>query len=1092
MRNHLYSTAPSFLYRKSVVVGAIILASTLILLSGILYVLHEKRVMQDRISAELTMLGQVQSDRLAYWHEDEIRDATLIADNGVLSNFIHRIQIPGNANDSALLTRYLTSLKLEHGYSDLFLLTEGSNTVFPSRAYDDIDVTVHHYADSAFRRGGTVSTDIYSCEIHQTAHLDFISVIPRNSLDRNMALVCRFDPAEALSLMIENRPIAHSTAITFIARREGDSVLVLQTLPGRKANASFARYSLHDSTSVAVRAANGERGIMAATDARGEDVIAFVNAVPRTEWFLVSEINATEAYDDPLYTLFGMVLIINLLLISTLIIGVLYVYRSRQRDVYRYMSERQEEFHATLDNITAAIITTDREGSIRFINRAGLRLLDVDEDTASGIRLDSVVPLLHEATGKRLDDIIGGMRNNEASLLVLDAMTLVTVKSGTIPVTVHVSKLMASDNEVSGYVLVLHDQSEQRARQQAMEESERKYRSLFQATTEAIVLCQVVWSDDRQIIDALLIDCNERAVELFEIDKRRQTGLSGRDIRNMNIENLFDHCRAVLDTAEPTILDMQIENTDRYFTLAITTPGEHRIAFIFQDITKHRKMEEELRESESLYRAMFEDHAAIKMLIDPETGALIDANHAAARFYGWKREDLRNMHIRQISTLPESQIAAQLRDTAELRQTQLQSRHRRADGSIRDVEILSGPIRIKGKTLLHSVIYDITENLQAQQRMRLLAKAVEESPNIIIITDADGRIEYVNKHFSMVSGYRSEEVIGSNARILKSGTHPPEFYRELWGTLRAGEDWIGEFHNIRKDGAQYWVRATISPVFSEDRSITHFIALNTDITDQKRLMEELISAKEHAEQSDHLKSAFLANMSHEVRTPMNAIIGFSELLMGQESTTEELRQYTEIIQQRSYDLLNIINDILHVSLLDSGELTLLIEAGSIGAMLKDLHLTFEHLNMQRNATNVELKLINELAPGEDSVLFDFGRVRQVLSNLLSNSLKFTKSGNITFGCRRDGEDTLLFFVSDTGIGIPDKAREFIFNRFRQVDDSSSRSHGGTGLGLSISKGLVELMDGRIWVESEAGRGSSFYFTLPYRPTDSSKHETGNN
>lgn len=498
------------------------------------------------------------------------------------------------------------------------------------------------------------------------------------------------------------------------------------------------------------------------------------------------------------------------------------------------------------------------------------------------------------------------------------------------------------------------------------------------------------------------------------------------------------------------------------------------------DITERKLAEQSLRESEGLFRSLFEEHPAVKLIIDPETGAIMDANPAASSFYGWSVDQLRQMNISEINTLPKERLSKALKKTVGIGNQYLQFMHRRADGSIRDVEVLVGTVRREGKVYLHSVIFDITEKKRAEATNKLLGRSIEQSPVSIIVTNADGIIEYVNPQFTLSTGFSSEEAVGKTMSIVKSGAHDNAFYEELWSTITSGKQWVGELQNRRKDGALYWERSIISPLTDDEGNVTHFIGVKEDITEQRRLLAELIAAKDRAEESDRLKSTFLANMSHEVRTPMNAIIGFADLLNAKEVSADEQEQYTGIIKQRSYDLLTIINDILDISMIDSGQIKIYPELWNVEELLHDLYVTYSHLIAQSEETQCTLQMAKSLSDSELVVMMDAQRVRQVLVNLLSNAMKFTKEGSITFGCQRHSDDELEFFVADTGIGIPEDAFEFIFNRFRQVDESSTRPYGGTGLGLSISRGFVELMGGRIWVESEVGKGSIFHFTLPYK------------
>jgi PAS domain S-box-containing protein len=483
------------------------------------------------------------------------------------------------------------------------------------------------------------------------------------------------------------------------------------------------------------------------------------------------------------------------------------------------------------------------------------------------------------------------------------------------------------------------------------------------------------------------------------------------------------------------------------------------------------------RRQHELYRSMFEDHAAVILLIDTKDGQIVDANPAAARFYGWPREHLLRMRIDEINTLPREEVRQHIKSSVVETVFRHEYRHRLADGSIRDVEVFAGPLRIHGREFLHSIVTDVTEKKRAEQSLRMLGRSVEQSPVTIVITNLDGVIEYVNPEFTRVTGFTAEDVLGKKTSVLGSGYHSSEFYAELWGTILSGKDWIGEFRNRRKSGEEFWERAIISPVFDQKGNITHFLGVKSDISEEKRLLAELVQAKERAEESDRLKSTFLANMSHEIRTPINTVVGFAELLLDPAISPDDRTEFSDVIRQRSYDLLNIINDILDFSRIEAGEVSIVVEECSVHDILEDLQRTYSHTP---GHDGVPVSLHNELGGDDDHLVTDAARVRQVLTNLLSNAVKFTHEGEITFGCRKINEEEILFYVRDTGIGIPEDLRAIIFDRFRQADESTSRRYGGTGLGLAICQGIVQLLGGRIWVESTPGRGSIFQFTVPRR------------
>jgi signal transduction histidine kinase len=245
--------------------------------------------------------------------------------------------------------------------------------------------------------------------------------------------------------------------------------------------------------------------------------------------------------------------------------------------------------------------------------------------------------------------------------------------------------------------------------------------------------------------------------------------------------------------------------------------------------------------------------------------------------------------------------------------------------------------------------------------------------------------------------------------------------------------------------------------------------------------KNLMLAKEKAEESDRLKSAFLANMSHEIRTPMNAILGFAELLTLPEAsiTPEERNNYIKLIHNSGNNLLHLIDDIIDISKIEAGQLKILIKETHVNKILKDMLQSYSEIKKLKDRENIEI-LLNETALQQDIVIkTDPLRFQQVLSNLIDNALKFTEDGFIEFGYNVQSKNYLLFYVKDTGIGIEQKKKEAIFDRFRKLEDDKTRVFRGAGLGLAICRSLIELLGGKIWVESVPGSGSSFYFTLPY-------------
>ncbi|MBW8332048.1 MAG: PAS domain S-box protein [Prolixibacteraceae bacterium] len=369
---------------------------------------------------------------------------------------------------------------------------------------------------------------------------------------------------------------------------------------------------------------------------------------------------------------------------------------------------------------------------------------------------------------------------------------------------------------------------------------------------------------------------------------------------------------------------------------------------------------------------------------------------------------------------------------------------------------------------------DITEQKKANETIQKLSKSIEQSPSTIVIADVLGNIEYVNPKFIEITGYTLEEVIGQNPRILQSGETPPEKYRELWNKITSGEVWRGEFLNRKKDGDLFWEWVTMTSIKDNHGEITNYIAIKEDISSRKQMEVDLIVAKEKAEENDRLKSAFLANMSHEIRTPLNSIIGFAELLSDPDFELDERYEFASLISASGNNLLAIITDIMDISKIEAGQVAVNRSVFNARKLVNDVHNEYR---FRAHDKGIELRIASETPDEECPIYSDQIKTKQVLINFVGNALKFTENGFIEIGLKVRNE-SVEFFVRDTGLGISVAHREEIFERFRQVEDSSTRKYGGNGLGLAISKSLIEMMDGTIGMESEPGKGSTFYFTLP--------------
>jgi len=372
----------------------------------------------------------------------------------------------------------------------------------------------------------------------------------------------------------------------------------------------------------------------------------------------------------------------------------------------------------------------------------------------------------------------------------------------------------------------------------------------------------------------------------------------------------------------------------------------------------------------------------------------------------------------------------------------------------------------------------ITSRKQAEELLILQSTALNAAANAIVITHRDGHIEWVNPAFTKLTGYTFEEVTGENPRTLKSGKHDTVFYKNLWDTVLAGEVWQGEIINKRKDGSEYTEEMTITPVKAQNGEFIHFIAIKQDITERKKFEAELSKAKAEAEQANLAKSEFLSRMSHELRTPMNSILGFAQLMDMGELNPSHRKGVNHILKSGKH-LLNLINEVLDLSRIEAGQLSISLEPVQLNPIILE---TMDIVQLLAEEHNIKLELAD--SPVNDLfVKTDRQKLKQVLLNLINNAVKYNRiGGSVKIECNSqmgagNGDYIIRISVTDTGIGIAKEDIHKLFNPFQRIGSEISEIE-GTGLGLAVAKKLIEAMHGKIGVESEPGKGSTFWIELP--------------
>jgi len=652
----------------------------------------------------------------------------------------------------------------------------------------------------------------------------------------------------------------------------------------------------------------------------------------------------------------------------------------------------------------------------------------------------------------------------------------------------------------------------------ALKESEEKYRLLVEKASNPIVKLD---SSGR------IIFINSFAQELIGLPPSEVIGkfAMGSIIQNKNnsfkefakiIDELIDNPEKYANTeTEITCKNGSIKWVSwNYKVIKEDNTNPIEILCVGNEITEKKKVELALIESEQKYRQLYESLMDGFARVDLG-GKFIDCNNAFLEMVGYSKDELLALTYNDITPKRWHEFERSLLNEHFFKfgYTQLyEKEYVRKDGEIISVELRTylSVEENMGATGMWAIIRDITQRKKAEIELvkseEKYRTIIELASDTIILGDESGNLIGANLKATELTGYSTDELMSMNISKLfsKSSLNSSPLRYDL---LQEGKVIINERLIRRKDGSDVHVEMNSKKMphntyISIIRDITERIktekslreneqllrkqnaeyqALNEELneTNQKirEINEKLIIATEKAQESDRLKSSFLANMSHEIRTPMNGIIGFSELLLKPNITPFEINKYVDIITKSSKQLLSIINDIIDISKIEAGQVTINRAPIYINQVLKDVSNLYSVPSKRKNNN---LKLSFPENSNSLIIISDETKINQIVGNLVSNAIKFTTNGEIEIGYIIK-DSCLELFVKDNGIGIDPENHTLIFERFRQVEGTSSSSINGTGLGLAISKSLVEMLGGEIWVDSELSKGATFHFTLPNNP-----------
>lgn len=595
-------------------------------------------------------------------------------------------------------------------------------------------------------------------------------------------------------------------------------------------------------------------------------------------------------------------------------------------------------------------------------------------------------------------------------------------------------------------------------------------------------------------------ELNRKAVQLIDTAKRNVLGLPFYAFVKQEYKTIFyNHLKQVFQNGSQTHqCEIAIINSsgDEYFlqlqSIMYTDEEsrEHLCRMAATNITRQKQSEQSLRESRQKYSILVETLPYSILEIDKD-GYIRYCNRANQKILGYETNQLTEKHVTDLlydkkrkQTINKALYAVS-QDKA--KPTTYFEQLKTASGEPIDIQAdwsynynqdgeLSGFI---------AIITDITQKKRIEEALkeseRKFRQLADNTNDVFFIRTLDKQLLYVNKAFHKLFGISSVN-FHSTPDLYFDWVHPDDQIKVKAvienENLINQKDYELQYRIVHPDNSIHWIWLRSFPIKDTKNQIYRIAGIITDITKQKENELQLLQATKKAEQSDSLKTAFLNNISHQIRTPMNAIIGFAELLIIKDFDGERRRKYLQLISDRTRHLLNILDDIIDLSKIKAGIEQININTFKLNNILKELKVYYDNHKKIRENKALTFNVKPGLPDGEDSIATDRTKLHEIFANLIDNAIKFTETGEITVGYTMENENQIQFFIKDTGIGLEDEMKSLIFDEFKKIDESNTRPLDGTGVGLTITKELVQLLHGSIWLDSKVNQGTVFYFTIP--------------
>ncbi|MDD4192667.1 MAG: PAS domain S-box protein [Mangrovibacterium sp.] len=1125
-------------YTKKQLIILAVMTSILLIIGGHLYYRYERQGARKETYNDLQAVGRLKAHQLAQWYQERLSEASFFSGNLPYTQYAKNIILRKSGEDEVLLRNALSQIMTNKRYENIFMLDKQGQVLFSvDPGFVFRDTIINASTRKVFRTGEVIVKDFYFCDFHQEVHYQIIAPVADSGKKVIAALVFSSKPADYLYPLIQEWPTPCKTAETVLVRQNGDTVWYLNNLRHLPNSALQVGFSLDQTEKPAVRAVLGQTGFFEGPDYAGMMVLGDISKVPQTPWHLIVKIDAREAYAElnKRATLIAIIIFLAIFFVGT---AVALIDHRRQRNIYRELSrkrlelhESQREFGATLYSIGDGVITTDREGMVRHLNPVAEKLTGWTEAGARGKPVTEVFHIVNEGTRQEVENPVHKVLRDGKTIGLANHTVLIARNGTETPIADSGAPIADDRGNTLGVVMVFRDQREERENEKALRDSEKKHRTLISSMQLGLAVHEIILDDAGQPVDYRFLDVNSS----FE----RLTGLKRGDILGKTVLEVLPNTekiwierygRVVL-TGVPDSFESYSQELNRFYSVLAYQCDDNQFAVITEDITSRKQMEIRLRESEKKYRELIDGMNETVWVIDFE-GKVVDVNRRAVKVLGYTKEELLGIGLYGIdSSLEKEMITNLVRNMPDDKLQIFETSHQAKDGRVFPVEIYSSLVTYQGKKAILSIARDITHRKrmeeqrrhdeQVQQILYEIAKTSmsEKALDYLLIvvrrelskvmdttnfyaalyhpeTDTLRKIIFMNERFT-IEEWNAEksfsgQLIRAKKTILLQHDEMIRFAEEngLNLPVTPAACWLG----VPLMDDQKAIGVVVVQSYSDKHAyneksarLLEMIAHQLTVVIQRsQMIQDLITAKEKAEESDRLQSAFLANMSHEIRTPMNGILGFLSLLNEPELEDESKKEYLDIVNKSGQRLLDTINDIIEIAKIEAGGSKAFYEEVDMEEIMRYHHDFFK---LQTDEKGLQLNILEQITGPEAFIRADRTKLDSILTNLIKNAIKFTKEGSIELG-NYIKRDMLVFYVKDTGSGISPNRKEAIFERFVQADQNRNRAYEGAGLGLSITKAYVNALGGKISVQSEPGKGSTFTFSIPYQPVAEQRKPAG--